>query len=460
MSHRAKGRTPPSWACIAAMALIRGGAVWGACEAPQFGAQQAHGAGRYPIAVAVADLNADGRPDIITANQQGPSVSVLLAQAEGGFAPKVDYPLADFPFAVAVEDVTRDAAPDIVAAVRGRFFGYVSVFVGKKDGTFLAPMDYVVGDEPSDVVIGDFNGDQKPDIATCNQGERVGSQDLASITVLLGHGDGGFGAGVDYMVGADTYPHALATADLNGDTFLDLVTTNLERAPVGVRVLLGNGGGGFGQPVQYDTASRPLRLAIADINGDATPDVVASTAGNGETGSVALLRGLGGGAFAAAVDHETGAAPYGLAVGDVNRDGHTDAVSAGYAAGTVHVLLNDGAGALAAKVDFPVEGNPYSVAIADLNGDGAADIVTANYNDPGTVSVLLNTCSGGDGGLTAADVARALQQAAGILESSTPDLARFDLVQDGRVTLEDAARVARIVAGLDAAPEHGTAKGP
>jgi hypothetical protein len=96
-----------------------------------------------------------------------------------------------------------------------------------------------------------------------------------------------------------------------------------------------------------------------------------------------------------------------------------------------------------------MEGRRYSVALADRNGDGGLDIVTANDNDPGTVSVLLNTCPGtGDGGLTAADIARALQQAAGLLETPAADLERFDLVADQRITLEDVAGIARKVAGL------------
>jgi hypothetical protein len=95
---------------------------------------------------------------------------------------------------VAGADVNDGAAPDIVAAIRGRFFGYVSVLIGRGDGTLLCPLEYHVDDEPAAVVIGEFHGDQKPYIATAKQGDWAGNQDIGSVTVLLGQGDGGFGS--------------------------------------------------------------------------------------------------------------------------------------------------------------------------------------------------------------------------------------------------------------------------
>jgi hypothetical protein len=190
-------------------------------------------------------------------------------------------------------------------------------------------------------------------------------------------------------------------------------------------------------------------VAVANADGGATPDVLSSGSVGSDVGAVSFLRGIGDGSFAGAVSYDTGAAPYGLAIGDFNGDGKADAATADYAHGVVCVLLGDGAGAFAPKVEFAVDGNPYSIALADMNGDGGLDVLTANYNDPGTVSVLLNACPGtGDGGLTAADTGRALQAAAGIRETPAADLERFDLIADQRITLEDVAGIARKVAGL------------
>jgi hypothetical protein len=113
---------------------------------------------------------------------------------------------------VAGADVNDGAAPDIVAAIRGRIFGYVSVLIGRGDGTFLSPLEYHVDDEPAAVVIGDSHGDQKPDIATAKQGDRAGNQDIGSVTVLLGQGNGGFGSRTEYIVGNGVVCALLATA--------------------------------------------------------------------------------------------------------------------------------------------------------------------------------------------------------------------------------------------------------
>src|SRR5206468_1867864 len=133
-----------------------------------------YASGHAPGAVAIADLNGDGKQDLVVANG-GPfsndapdnTVSVLLGNGDGTFQPHVDYASGASPLGIAVADLNRDGKADIVTANAAD--GTVSVFLNQGNGTFKAKMDYGTGVDPVSVVIGDFNGDGKLDIATANE---------------------------------------------------------------------------------------------------------------------------------------------------------------------------------------------------------------------------------------------------------------------------------------------------
>ena len=130
-------------------------------------------------------------------------------------------------------------------------------------------------------------------------------------------------------------------------------------------------------------------MAVGDVNGDGKLDLVTS---NYNDSSVSVLLGNGNGGFGTKTDFKVGNGPYSVAVGDVNGDGKADLVSANGFDNGVSVLLGDGSGGFGTKTDFPGGLNPHSVALGDFNADGKADLVTANTNNPGSVSVLLNSC--------------------------------------------------------------------
>ena len=144
-------------------------------------------------------------------------MSVLLSNGNGTFAAKVDYSAPDDarPESIAVADVNRDGWPDLVTA--NSVTGTVSVFIGNGDGTFYYDYDYATGDNPVAVVLTDFNGDGAADIITADIG-------ADSVSVLLGNGDGGFQEKVDYPTGS--FPRALAAADIDRDGDTDLVVAN------------------------------------------------------------------------------------------------------------------------------------------------------------------------------------------------------------------------------------------
>jgi hypothetical protein len=176
-----------------------------------------------------------------------------------------------------VADLNRDGKPDLITASYESNNG-VSVLLGKGDGTFGAATTYAAGRGPTGVAVGDLDDDGKPDLAVANQ-------DGNEVSVLLGHGDGTFGAATAYATGL--HPNMIAMVDLNGDGKPDLVTA--DHNANGVSALPGHGDGTFGAATAYAAGKGPSDLAVADLNGDGRPDLVtANYYGN----SVSVLAGI------------------------------------------------------------------------------------------------------------------------------------------------------------------------
>jgi hypothetical protein len=337
-------------------------------------------AGASPIAVAVGDLNKDGHPDLIVANYVNPNgtISVLLGNGDGSFGPPTSYAVGPNPQSIALGDFNNDANLDAAVANGDT----VSVLLGNGDGTFAAPQDVLVGPYNRRVAIGDFNNDGKQDLAIIYN--EVGLNNLA---VALGNGDGTFGVPTTSSIGY--YPTSLVVGDFDGNGKPDLAALQYNSAQQGtVSILLGNGNGTFKTPVNYQVPpGDPAAIAVGDFNRDRKQGLAVA---NGVPNSVSVLIGNGDGTFQAELEYGVGLEPLALAIADFNADGAADLAVDNYADGTVSVLLGDGTGGFAPSVDYSAGFGPQSVATGDLNGDAAIDLVTANVF-AGTVSVLLNT---------------------------------------------------------------------
>jgi uncharacterized protein (TIGR03437 family) len=344
-------------------------------------------AGAAPQSVAVGDFNGDGNPDLVTANAGG-SVTVLLGDGTGAFlaAANSPFPVGANPASVAVADFNGDGNLDIVTANSGD--NTVTVLLGDGTGNFTAAANspFAVGTNPNSVAVADFNGDGHPDIVTANTGGN-------DVTVLLGNASGGFtpAPGSPFAVGL--FPQSVAVGDFNGDGKPDLVTANAGNDTV--RVLLGNGLGGFTGGGAFPAGSFPHSVAVMDLNGDGKPDIVAANSGSH---SVTVLLGTGSsGGFTAAAGSPfaVGANPQSVAALDVNGDGKPDLVTANAGDNTVTVLLGNlsnasGGFTAAGGSPFAAGSTPVSLATADFNGDGRPDIAMANIAG-GTLTVLLGT---------------------------------------------------------------------
>ncbi|PYJ97764.1 MAG: VCBS repeat-containing protein [Verrucomicrobia bacterium] len=361
-----------------------------------------------PESLAAGDFNADGRLDLAVANYSpfGGNVSVLLGKGDGSFREDHNYNVGGRPRSVAIGDLNGDGTTDLAVANSVS----ISVLLGKGNGLFLGAVNYDAGTGPSSVAIGDLNGDGKPDLAVANAGAYSNDNFYAngSLSVLLGKGDGTFREAVNY--GAGKSPRYVVMSDFNGDGKPDLAVANagsFQEYPGdfiawnrdgGVSVLLGKGDGTFETAITYDVGrySYPTSVAVGDFNGDGKPDLAVSNgvdreavpggAGADGDGEVFVLIGKGDGSFETAVNYGS-RWNFGSVVVDFNGDGKLDLALAGLG---VSVLLGKGDGTFQAAVKYGQVGRP--LAVGDFNGDGEPDLAVTTTGTSGVV-ILLNTCS-------------------------------------------------------------------
>jgi uncharacterized repeat protein (TIGR01451 family) len=354
--------------------------------------------GVQPYAVAVGDFNGDGIVDLAVANSGDGSVSILRGTGAAGtgpeplFAVSAKLPLS-FPTPVAIRagDMNRDGKQDLVV-VHNASTGRVSVLIGNGDGTFSVPTFFDLPDagaSPFDGVLGDFNRDGNLDLAVVQAGSD-------SVAIMFGDGTGRLSAvrAVDtYFVG--DFPTTIAAADLNGDGFLDLVTTNQEET---LSVLYGVAAGQFSRLTQkLPVAGTPAGVAIVDADRDGAPDLVVS---HGGRPSLTLLKGDGTGGFVS-TDIQAGGASIGIAIADLNGDGRPDIVVSDQDSDLLRVLLN-GEGADVA-VTLTGEPNPavigqqvaFTSTITNLGPDTLTGLtLTVTVPTTATVDSIPSECAG------------------------------------------------------------------
>lgn len=409
---------------------------------PSFAMQQPFSTSS-PASITSIDLNGDGKLDLIVANAGSNTVSVLLdatarARAATSFATQQVFAAGAFPAAVVATDLNGDGKPDLIVANENSSANTVSVLPNATvplafAAHFPTKQTFATGTSPDSVNFADINGDGKPDLIVANSNDNT-------LSVLL---NTSYFGSAPYFAMQQTFatgaaPYSISAADLNGDGKPDLIVANFGAGSVSVLLNTtapGASTSSFAAQQTFATGSGPISTTTADVNGDGRPDLVVVNF-NSQNVSVLINNTPPGSfvpSFAAQQTFATGFSPHSVSAADINGDGKPDLVIADTGALTVSVLINTTvSGAVspdfAAQQTFATGSAPYSVTTADLNGDGKPDVIAANYND-NTISILFNTTVSG-----AALPSFAVQQT--LATGSHPySVAAADLNSDGNVDL-------------------------
>jgi FG-GAP-like repeat/Abnormal spindle-like microcephaly-assoc'd, ASPM-SPD-2-Hydin/FG-GAP repeat len=328
-----------------------------------------------PSGIVIADFNGDGAPDLAFSDNGGDYTPILFGRGDGTFGLRNDYIVGGDIRAYGISTADFIGSGTLDLAVPGTYFSGLFTLLGSGNGTFQTPI-LESGLMGSSAAPGDFNGDGKADLAF----SEVSTSN--AMAILLSNGDGTFTAAGTQAGQFDTP----AVADFNGDGKLDVA--GADEAANNVAIMLGNGDGTIQAAQYYATASEPMSVAVADFNGDGISDLAVTTCGSG---LVSILLGNGDGTFKTHVDYPGGGCAS-IATGDFNNDGKIDLALAG-----VYVLLGNGDGTFQAPVNYLVP-NAGQLVAADFNADGNLDLAvvedTANVSceaspiPPGVVSVL------------------------------------------------------------------------
>jgi len=302
--------------------------------------------------LATADLNGDGKLDLVVAYPFQASVGARLGHGDGTFGGETLFAVGDSPSGMAVADLDGDSVVDVIVTRDSS----VTILHGNGDGTFAAKVSRDAAPGSQLVAATDLNGDGKVDLVV--GGDR-------GISVLMNDGQGAFHDHVDYLsLSGGEYSRTLVVADVNQDGKLDVVAATLNT----MDVFPGNGDGTFPRAVTTRVPGL-AELAVGNVDGDPAVDVIVSSA----DGGASALESDGRGGFLSPTQYAPTASGYTKAA-DLNGDGYVDVVVAGY--NSVGVALGKGDRRFADLVSYPVGGG---ASIRDVTGDGVVDIVMITH---------------------------------------------------------------------------------
>ncbi|CAF4016179.1 unnamed protein product [Adineta steineri] len=343
-----------------------------------------------PYSLAISDLNNDGKLDIIVANHGTNNVGIFVGQGNGTYRIQVIISTGyqSQPYSVAVDDLNNDSYMDIVVTCSG--LNTIEVLLGFGNGSFTIPYKYSTNNNsfPLSLVIGDFDNDNQLDIAVANyQSESVG--------IFFGYGNGFFrDQTIFFSVTYNFNPYAIASGDFNGDNRLDIAVVNYDYNYVDIVLTYRNYTFLSQNTYSTDNGSNPTSIAVVDFNNDKQLDIVVANYG---TNNIGIFLSYGNGTFSTQITYSTGdnSQPYAVTIGDFNNDKQLDIVVANYGTNNIGIFLGYSNGTFSSQTIYST-GNgsrPRDVAAGDFDNDGQLDIAVANF-DGWNIGIFLGYGNG------------------------------------------------------------------
>ena len=344
--------------------------------------------GTYPGSVSISDLNDDGKPDMVIANNVSNNISILKNTGSEGtisFDVKTDYNTGPDPKQIAIGDLDGDGKPDIVVTnFNSGNASLISIFRNTSTAgiiSFASKADYTTGNGTLGIAVADMNGDGKPDIVVSS-----GNSGIFSIffNTTITPGPVSFSSKQDYTL----FGHGdnITVADLDKDGRPDLVTSNFSDGTISIFKNTSAGGVfSLNQKIDYPVGINPIYVTTGDLDADGMLDLIVT---NYTSGTVSLFKNVSGSgniSFTSINNYALGASN--ISVNDLNGDGKPDLFAGTGISGIASVIENisteNGNFSFAPHVDFTTGNYDTHVSVDDLDGDGKPDLVVTN--------ALLNT---------------------------------------------------------------------
>lgn len=378
-------------AIAAAIAIpLTVGSAAAAAPTPVFAPYVAYPLGTDTAHVAIGDVTGDGRADVVaTSRTDIPEyrVYVLAGVADGSLAAPVSYPTADpqnyRPGSIAVGDITADGRGDVVIAVRGHG---IELLAQQADGALGAATVITTGDDDL-IRTGELDGKPGLDIAAIGQG-------TGTVSVFLNDGLGQLGPAIVYPVQHSGYDD-LEIGDATGDGRDDIVVMSGQLyATPNISVLAQRPNGAMGAPAEYRVSEQVNTngIGLGDVTGDGRADVVAAYGGNTPSSRIAVFAQSRSGVLEPPISYPSYDIPTPVEVADVDHDGRGDVVvlHSVWLKGGLYRGQADGTLGTEELYSMPslVGYAAHGLALGDVTGDGWADMVIG-HGDTGVV-VLPN----------------------------------------------------------------------
>jgi uncharacterized protein YjdB len=336
--------------------------------------------GSWPEAVAIGDVNGDGKNDVVmtTSYYFDPAndymLFVFLQNSTGGLEQPLKYPANGKPYSVDIGDLNNDGKNDVVVGNNTN----IELFLQNQAGGLDPGYIYSTANSRS-IKTGDFNNDGLTDVAGIGWGS-------GSIDIMLQNNEGLLGLPLTYAVEHGGYDE-LEAGDVNNDGLIDLIVMSGQMYAIPNIGILYQQVEGFSLPVYYSVGTNinTHGVAVGDINSDNLNDVIVSYGGNQPTSFIGTFKQNTQGALDPAVNYAAYDCPEAVEVADVNCDGRMDVLVLNGGWNTLSVYLQDTSGLLTAysryQIPYASHYNPQGLAAGDFNSDGKPDIAIADYNN-------------------------------------------------------------------------------
>jgi Putative Ig domain/PKD domain/FG-GAP-like repeat len=353
----------------------------------RFGAPVYSAPDQYFKSLAVGDFNNDGKLGVAASDPYTGSVTVFIGNGDGTFTADGTYAVGQGSSSIVAADFSGSGNLDLAVANEGS--GTVSVLLNNGDGTFQPSVNYPAGSDPASIVSGNFTGSSEPDLA-------VVDPESGTVDVLPNTGKGTFGKAISTQTGMSD-PTQIAAGDFESDGNTDLAVIGGGSTGEGVYVLPGTGSGSFLAPVAETTLNLPVAIAAGDLTGNGEDDIVAVS-----PNLATVLLNNGPGKPMSQTDYAvltglSGTSSHPVAIADLNGDGTPDIAISGGDVGMVGILFNQGNGSFAGAsqvADVGQELGEYdgtNVLAGDFTNSGNADLVV---NGIAGIGVLLGNGNG------------------------------------------------------------------